>query len=97
MQTLGQAMLNINVAAVNNRYFESDHVPTESGHVFQYTFKHQANIWQVLKSLDCFLYQCSEGNVPEKSRLYAALTRVADTIRRAIIDTDERYDKAQWA
>jgi len=50
---------------------------------------------QVLKSVDCFLYQCFEGDVPKK-KLYKALQKIRVVVAIDIIENSKKYQKAKW-
>lgn len=51
--------------------------------------------WQFLKSLQCYLYQCCEGNVPDCD-LYKELTNLKHTLQSYIISQMPEYNKAEW-
>jgi len=55
----------------------------------------EKNLYQILKSLDCFLYQCLEGEVP-KDKLYITLSKIKRIIENYIISHLEDYKKAKW-
>lgn len=92
--TLGQAMMCLNFEAVNARYRE-----TTPASAYEYK-RHKSlafvTIYQAVKSLDCFLYQCSEGNVPDTA-LFKMLDMVRNTWCRSIVTRTDQYDKAAWA
>ena len=50
---------------------------------------------QVLKSLDCFLYQCSEGEI-DKNPLYIAMDKIRNALKSEIINELEGYKLAVW-
>lgn len=50
---------------------------------------------QLLKSIQCYLYQCSEGNVPE-TPLYKAIDEFASRIMFHIVSSLPEYEKAIW-
>ena len=50
---------------------------------------------QVLKSLQCFLYQCTEGTIP-KRKLYKTLRDIERVLINDIISKLPEYDKAEW-
>jgi hypothetical protein len=56
-----------------------------------------ANTIQTLKSLNCWLYQCAEGDIPETSGLYAQMKRYEHFLERDIVYSLPAYDKAEWA
>ena len=50
---------------------------------------------QFFKSLQCFLYQCSEGDVDE-TPLYKALDAIRDLLAPSINQASAAYDAAEW-
>jgi hypothetical protein len=52
---------------------------------------------QAYKSLQCWLYQCCEGNIPEASKLYTFFdTVVVQHIANSIITNTPEYEQAEW-
>ena len=49
----------------------------------------------VYKSLQCLVYQCSEGNVPE-TRLYKFLEDLEHLLAYWIVNSLPEYEKAEW-
>lgn len=50
---------------------------------------------QFVKSLRCYIYQCSEGSVP-KRKLYKFLNKLADDMAYNIVSSLPDYQGAQW-
>ena len=50
---------------------------------------------QAYKSFRCFLYQCSEGDVP-LSPLYKAVEAAADYLAAEIVPEIPEYEEAKW-
>lgn len=91
MRELGQELVNLNYQAVNYRYNEED-----EPHKFVYkSTGHKYNKFQQLKSIQCLLYQCSEGNVPENN-YYKELKRIEKSLISEIVHSLKEYDEAQW-
>lgn len=89
---LGKAMLKLNVAAVDQRYNEKNRKEV----IVNYQFNKVATSRiQALKSLQCLLYQCSEGNVPKRKQ-YKMLKAIEKNIMHEIIDSLPEYQKAEW-
>lgn len=88
--SLGDRMFALNVQAVNARYSE------QAGHeeTFRYHGK-QYSKFVALKSLDCLIYQCSEGDVP-KLDLYQQMVRRRDEMCREIVMDLPEYKAAAW-
>ena len=49
----------------------------------------------VVKDMDCLLYQCSEGDIPERP-LYKAMAKFRDHVCRVLIAEMPEYDAAPW-
>jgi hypothetical protein len=86
---LGQRLWKLNVDAVNCRYEENN--PVE---LYQWSPEH-CGLIQTLKSLQCLIYQCAEGNIPD-TNLYKDLERLEKSIMSKIIDALPEYNAAQW-
>lgn len=91
-EKLSQDMHALNVNAVNQRYDEENRVPP-----LTYVQSNPASLIQTLKSLNCWVYQCTEGDVPE-SNLYKFFADVFQKhlLKRIVYDMPE-YDRAEWA
>ena len=50
---------------------------------------------QKLKHVQCFLYQCNEGDVPNMP-LFKAVERLADEMKNVIINELASYQEASW-
>lgn len=100
---LAAALYEMNVSAVNQRYNESD--PTDDitfdgfgqsyfgkNYLFSATLQ---NLCQFAKSLRCFLYQCAEGDIPERET-YKVLERFSYELFAHIVDRLPEYDEAKW-
>ena len=53
------------------------------------------NPWQMLKTFECFLYQCNEGTVA-KSELYQALVQAKNHYMHYLINKLPEYAAAVW-
>jgi hypothetical protein len=93
-EALGKAMFALNIAGVNDRYGNG-----EAGEFrklnYHYAPAHGSEI-QVLKSLQCWLYQCTEGEVVTKP-LYRFFQDVVEPhlMSNIIADLPE-YRTAEW-
>lgn len=89
---LAKDMFALNVSAVNQRYNEEN--PNAR---FSYIPESPVSLIQTLKSMHCWIYQCTEGNVSE-SRLYKFFTGVLEKyVLRKIVYGLPEYSKAKWA
>lgn len=91
---LGWDMFALNIRAVNMRY-EDGHA--EDFRPLNYKFMLEGNFPKVsvLKSLKCWLYQCSEGDC-DKSDLYKMMDNLANSWAYDIVSSLPEYDKAVW-
>jgi hypothetical protein len=91
-EKLAQDMYALNVSAVNQRYKKTEPVPN-----FKYFKGAPASLVQTLKSLNCWVYQCTEGYVPQ-SGLYKFFTEVFQNyLLKKIVYEMPEYDSAEWA
>lgn len=87
----GRKLFRMNCAAVQHRYHQDK--PDRDNYWFQYELC--PNRMQVYKSIQCFLYQCSEGNVPD-SELFKKMEDIKAWLAENIISALPEYDKAAW-
>ena len=88
---LGRAMLEMNVDAVNQRYGDNTN-PL----VLPYRYYPQpVSRIQGFKSLKCWLYQCTEGNVPQQ-KLFQVMETFCHFLAYEIIYSLPAYDNAEW-
>jgi len=89
---LANALLEMNVDAVNQRYGEKgkaemlDFEKVEAGR--------QTRV-ETLKTLSCYLYQCREGDVPERP-LFRELERLRGNLAAEIVMNTHEYFVAAW-
>ena len=90
-EKLGQALWQLNIDAVDQRYREQNDIL-----VYDRLNLKPASALQVYKSIQCLLYQCSEGDAPTRP-LFRRLRQLQTNIGEAIIEQLPEYDKAKWA
>lgn len=102
-------LYRLNVRAYCDRYNDTKTEPNfvpdmpEPPKIIQYSTREYRNgvcviqqwHYKLLKLLDCYLYQCSEGDVPQKA-LFIALDEFRDTLRYFIINNNENYNQLPW-
>ena len=93
-EKLAKAMFQLNCDGVNARYGVG-----EAGKFrplnFTYQPVHNFSLVQVLKSLQCWLYQCNEGDIP-MTKLYQFFAEVENHLALKIVVSLPEYDKAIW-
>lgn len=52
--------------------------------------------WQMLKSMECYLYQCTEGSDLEKSDTYQTVRNMKNSLMNAIVHRAAEYEAAEW-
>jgi hypothetical protein len=94
-EQLGQAMFQLNIDAVEARYGGGEAVKFRQ---LDYRFEHTeaVSLVQVLKSLQCWLYQCNEGDVPETGLYGLFDIDVRMYLMSTIIDRLPEYNEAEW-
>jgi hypothetical protein len=93
-EALGNAMFQLNIAAVNARYGDGG-----ARHFRKLEYQYQpeyATKIQVYKSLRCWLYQCTEGDVFKRPLYQAFDSLIADYLMRQIIADLPEYQNAVW-
>jgi hypothetical protein len=94
-ERLGNAMFQLNVIAVEARYGSGEAKkfrPLD----YRYEVVEPVPLVQVLKSLQCWLYQCNEGEVPETALHTLFDNDVQMYLMTEIIDTLPEYQNAFW-
>jgi hypothetical protein len=92
-KVFAQAMMDLNVRAVNGRYEES-HAAIDTV-LITYRTSPDTTIIQAYKSLKCWLYQCSEDATID-SDLYKLMDNVAKEIAMYIVEISPAYNAAEW-
>lgn len=91
---LGQKMWDLNQLALGYRYGDEKEV-------LSYSFFDVSELvsrTQMFKSLRCWLYQCSEGEIPDKSVLYKVFSHeISLYLALKIVGELPEYDEAEWA
>ena len=90
---LGWDMFALNIRSVNQRY--PDRSASDLGGLnYKYQYK-AANRYQVLKSLQCWLYQSCEGDC-NASDLYKLFEEISHSMALNIIADMPEYELAKW-
>ena len=90
---LAHKMFDLNVFAVNSRYGKGD-----AKKFRLLDFKYQfvpASLIEVIKALKAWLYQCTEGNVPDLA-LFKAMEEVLCLLCIEFVEQTEEYEVAPW-
>jgi hypothetical protein len=88
---LGQKMWDLNQLALGYRY-----AAPKQERIYQFSPVPCPAI-QAYKSLQCWLYQCCEGDIPDASKLYTFFdTVVVGHIANCIITQIPAYEQAEW-
>ena len=85
---LGATMAEMNADAVNQRYGENQ----TAAHEFSWEI---CTDIQALKSLQCWHYQCAEGDIPDRP-LFKAFEEVERQLAASIVSRLPEYEKAAW-
>jgi len=98
-ERLADAMLAMNIDAFRQRYGmrallaqDLDYIDLDTRNWKPVTAFSEV---QFFKSLQCFLYQCCEGDVDEKP-LYKALDAIRELLAPSINEDSAEYDAAEW-
>jgi len=91
-EVLGLAMIKLNCEAVSQRYDEKIYEKAINGYKYEDI---KVTELQALKALVCFIYQCSEGDVP-KRKLYKVLSRIETHMFKNIVYKMPKFEAAKW-
>lgn len=94
-ETLGQLMFSLNCDAVNQRYGDSE---AKEFRTVNYAYRLESGVTRVqaFKSLQCWRYQCSEGDI-EQNDLYKTMDSVLGHMAEMIVTRLPVYDSLAWA
>ncbi len=84
-------MALLNRLGVNERYDENE-LEMDVRFIDDFT----PSLIQAYKSLGCFLYQCCEGDIPEKNDLYKMFEKIKNEMANSIVRDLKEYDDAKW-
>lgn len=105
-----KALINLNYKAYKARY-NRDPAPIDAPlfdktirNNFYKSLHYENNKWvfdkkilyQTLKTLKCFIYQCSESQEIEESPIYKAIEKIIQKIKDFIINNNPAYVAAVW-
>ena len=93
----GKSLLKMNYQAVKYKYEETYKLSKEDlRKINSFTYICSGvDEFRALKSITCFLYQCSEGKI-YKSKAFNELNDIKHLIQSAIISKMPEYDKLTW-
>lgn len=90
---LGQKMWDLNQLVLGYRY-------GDEREVLNYSFFDVSGLMsriQMFKSLRCWLYQCAEEEIPDKSVLYRVFDEeISRFLAMRIVEDMPEYDRAEW-
>lgn len=92
LDQIGAALFDLNYAAVTARY----HDPSQSVPQFKYRPLGKVRDDEHFIALECLIYQCSEGNIPETSNMYKALLKLRDKIALNVAHEAAKQNGAPW-
>ena len=93
-EKLAQAMFQLNCDGVSARYGEGE--PEKFRLLnFHYAPQPYGSLVQVFKSLQCWMYQCYEGDIPD-TKLYQFFREIESRLAVKIVMDLPAYEKARW-
>ena len=94
-QKIYTVLRSMNEQAFGERYRRITNIEPEAMPVGEWVNTADRNPWQMLKTFECFLYQCNEGAVA-KSELYQALLTAKNHYMKYLISKLPEYAEANW-
>lgn len=96
VEELARRLYQMNVDAVKTRYPETwAECWPNAGTDFEFKARGESNLIQLMKTIDCLLYQCNEGKIDE-SDLFLELKEISISLRIDYVNSLESYEKANW-
>lgn len=97
---LAQELIEMNADAVSTKYTRSVHYPDyELDEIYIDHYKYERGdrelLCPLIKAMDCFLYQCMEGEVPQY-RLYQRCEEARNDMMAMVIGNLPEYENASW-
>jgi len=89
---LGKDMFELNCKALDARYNDKREMFGD----YKYKFNGCNTKVSVMKAIDCWLYQCCEGDIPETSLLYNTMKHISRELAHDIVMDSAEYDQAKW-
>lgn len=84
------ALYSLNYDSVNYRYRENTVLEPDT-----YSVMLSDNPFQDIKTIQCFLYQCSEGDIPD-TKLFGFIEDLLHDLMYDVISKNPEYEKAKW-
>ena len=91
LKKLGTLLIKLNQESINYRYNQKD-----KPFKFEYSSTPALNIFQFLKSVECYLYQSCEIENYEEDETYKFMKGLSTFIKDTIINELPLYNKAKW-
>tara|TARA_R100000093_G_scaffold14_2_gene52 strand:- start:467 stop:889 length:423 start_codon:yes stop_codon:yes gene_type:complete len=92
-------LLNLNRFSLAERYPEDSkelHFEVDRSKAVWLSRQLGHNDYQLLKSLNCYLYQSCEGDA-SKSNLYKTLREISNSFAHDLASKNRSYDEAEWS
>lgn len=94
-QKIYAVLRRLNEQAYGERYLKKSINEPEEMPIGEWVNTVEHAPWQMLKTLECYLYQCDEGEAG-KSELLGELQRVERYFAKYLINKIPEYDNANW-
>lgn len=88
---------NMNREALAARYEEraAEYFDMEPREPIEYSI-HRRDPWQLLKTMQCYLYQCEESDRITETALYKCVERAAQQLQNKLVSEIPEYAAAEW-
>ena len=86
-----------NVKSVNYRYNEQRHAVKVTNESFKKSYNLNLNDYEVVKLIDCFIYQSCEIDTFYKSSVKKELDSIKNRLTYRIVSNSQHYNNAEWS
>lgn len=94
-KSIYNALMRLNISAYNQRYKEIGEDFADFPRNVPTAFTLKSKLPELVKLIECYLYQCCEGRTPETA-LYKAIEELQNETYRRIVHKLPEYDVANW-
>lgn len=97
VEKLAKDMWALNCNAVDARYGNGQ-ADQMGGRTFKFNFAGSGiGKFEVLKAINCWHYQCSEGDDVPNHPLYKVMETISNSLAQQIVSRMPEYDRIPWA
>ena len=91
------SLARANVKSVNYRYNDKNHAVKVTKESFKNAYDLNLNDYELVKLIDCFIYQSCEVDTFYKSSVKKELNSIKNRLTYRIVSNSQHYNIAKWS